>query len=257
MNHPLKKTVAQRAHQRLLLALMKPWRKQGRSLLLIGMESGLTADFLWESGMDVTVIDENAIDPQKFPFLSPKMEIVRGDHCDLPFEDRCFDYALLNHQYAAGSARQKDCMIGEAMRVAQHGLILLEWNRMRSITFSSDSMRQPSAVWPCELARAVRRQCPGMETAWLSTLLTGDAGGQGSLPATFLTPLKRLNMSCTSLPVGALMGVRIQWKDAPLNPLGMLRRATSALTAGAQEEEVFGRDITAFAVDCKTSDEQH
>ncbi len=251
MNHPLKKSVFFLGQQRLLLALMQPWRKEGRSLLQLGAGLGLTAEFLLESGMDLTIVDEKQIIPENFPGILPRMEIRHGQYCDLPFEDLEFDYALINHQYAAGDDKQKSCMIREAMRIARHGLIIVEWNRLRQRIFNfpgEDILHAEHfhTVFPWDLSGKLRKECSGMETTWLSTMLLGRIAGTDRHFRLFQDSLHELSMSCTSLPLGAVFGVRIQWKNVPLSPLGMLRRATASLTAGTNEGEIFGRSISRY-----------
>ncbi len=221
-------------------------------MLQIGMGLGLTADYLWESGLDLTVVDENEIPREDSAGLPRKMNTVRGVLSCLPFEDRAFDYTLINHQLAAGNTARNSDILAEAMRTARYGMIILQWNRLclKAPDFTgagSGHAAHPEPLWPWELAAAIRSQCPGMKTLWLSTQLLGaDLSDPRRCSGTFEKSLHMLGMTSVSLPLGALLGVRIQWKDIPLDPISVLRRATSALTPAPKDEEVFGREISAY-----------
>lgn len=149
----------------------------------------------------------------------------------------------------------------EALRVASRGVLLLEWNRFSlagepsalhalSTGMSGDEGvlrdRQyvPRAdrtkevfgeVWPWELY-ALARRCSGGRRLLLMSVLplwqgTWPAGGKG-WKSTLQHRLSPLNLTPLPLPVGALLGMRIDWASAPVTPVGMLRHAASRLCPG-------------------------
>lgn len=250
------------ARQRVLHQLISGWKRRGSTLLQIGLNAGFSPEFFWEAGFDVTALDRSAAClAAAREQTGPRVEYVCGSPDLLPFDDRFFDYAVLMHHGLApkgdGSGRQR---LEEALRVAARGIIILEWN-----SFSLAGVpRSPHAHWtapdetdcsaceeavrgvkPWELYAMVRRACPGSSLSFVSALLLGESTWPDGAPG-FMASLCRaaapLNLALLPLPVGALVGLKVDWDAVPLTPIGMLKSAAASLCVPAKgaREQVMG-----------------
>jgi len=264
------------ARQRLLHRLMSVWQRRGADLLQIGLNAGFSPEFFWEAGFDVTAVDASpACLAAAKSQTGPKIEYACAHAEALPFEDGNFDYAVLMHPSfrfpregrprsgkAAGGRGPglSGAAFSEALRVASRGIILVDWNRfsLAGVPRNAEerwaqddavvSFYGPGAggVTPWEVYGMARRACPGRRISLMSALplweQTWPDGAQG-VCGTLRRALAPFNLFPLPLPVGALVGVRVDWAPVPLTPVGMLRSAASSLCpARIAREEVMGRD---------------
>ncbi|MBQ3892551.1 MAG: methyltransferase domain-containing protein [Mailhella sp.] len=235
--------------QRVLLErAMSGWKAQGASLLVVGSSWELDPDWLWRRGFDVTIIDRAPDFSGMVRAASPKVACRLGAPDALPFENGSFDYAVLNHQlYASRDAVGRQDILQEALRVASRSILVLEWNRLlsgrlRSAGAGKGVLPCPSGsalpcAYPWEMASLFRQCCPERKTSWLSTWLPGE----GLLPGKLLRPVQS---ACLSLPLGALIGVRLDWRSATGSALSLLDRAKQSLRISAGgREEVLGNGV--------------
>ncbi len=248
------------ARQRLLDDLLSGWRRRGSSLLHIGLNGGLSPECFWEAGFDVTAIDRSleritACREQ----TGPKVEYACGSPDFLPFGDGEFDYAVLAYH---GLKRRKGVGIGaglsgdgipaelaEALRVAARGVIILEWNsfslaRVPSLVQEEEGTAPGRGVLPWELWALLGRACPERRRRFLSSMplwqdtWPSDAEGWARRLRRVLAPI---NSTPTILPLGVLLGVRVDWNSVPLTPAGVLRSAAEKLCPAKPQEELVGR----------------
>ena len=177
----------------------------------------------------------------------------------LPFGDGEFDYAVLAYH---GLKRRKRVGLGaglsgdgmpaeltEALRVASRGVIILEWNsfslaRVPSLTVAGEGSAPERGVLPWELWALLGRACPERRRRLVSSMplwqgaWPGDAQGFTDRLRRWLSPV---NLTPTALPVGVLLGVRVDWNSVPLTPAGVLRSAAEKLCPPKPQEELVGR----------------
>lgn len=257
------------AHQRLLHQLVSGWRRRGTTLLQIGLDTGFSPEFFWEAGFDVTAVDRSlecleSARKQTGPKVAYSCAVPAG----LPFDDGEFDYAVLMHRGLKNPAdtagEDVPPELAEALRVASRGVILLEWNRfsltgvLRSArdpwgscegkadaASPSENVSIPRSVLPWDLYAMVRRACPTRRIRLFSSLPLWEwtwPGGRNSVPAVLRKVFACANLTPTPLPLGALIGVRVDWTSIPLTPVGMLSKAAASLyPAKPQREEIMGR----------------
>lgn len=248
------------ARQRVLHQLISGWKRRGSSLLQIGLNAGFSPEFFWEAGFDVTALDRSpACLAAAREQTGPRVEYVCGSPAHLPFDDGSFDYAVLVH-HGLGPKNGGAARLEEALRVSARGIIVMEWN-----SFSLAGVpRSPHAHWtapedeacsaceepprgvkPWELYSMVRRACPGRPMFFVSALLLGESTWPDGAPGV-MASLRRtaapLNLAPLPVPVGALLGLRVDWAAVPLTPIGMLKNAAVSLCAPAKgaREQVMG-----------------
>lgn len=255
------------AHQKVLGRLMSGWRRRGASLLQIGLGAGCSPEFFWEAGLDVTVIDSS---PDRLAAArgrtGPKIGYVCGNPEHLPFDDGAFDYAVLVHHGLKSGVAEREAVLLEALRAAVRGVIILEWNRFSlcGVPRSAEGLGdfparegRPGAsarhgdggmegVWPWDLCRLVKEHCAGRRLFGVSALplwegLWPDPAREGSALRRFCAGI---STTPVPLPLGALIGLRVDWTPVPLTPVGMLRSAAASLCAAKpQGEEAMGRTV--------------
>ena len=237
------------AQQRLLFSLMYGWRRRGTSLLQIGEGCWLDPDRLWDDGFDVTVAAVDRKLPQYSRKQTAKCEYIHSAADSVPFDEGHFDYVIVNHQLIGHAAQQQENILDEALRVASRGVIILEANRFSpgcglsantncQPASGADNMQNMRGIWPWKLASLLRRHCHGSKMTWLSSLLFERCPSSGMLRAL----LKPACTACFSVPVGKLIGVRIEWESMPVTPIGLLARARASLCMPAKaQESVYGR----------------
>ena len=249
------------ARQRVLDHLLSGWRRRGSSLLHIGLNGGLSPEYFWEAGFDVTALDRSPERLAAFREQSgPKVEYACGNPELLPFGDGEFDYAVLVHH---GLKRRKGVGLGaglagdgtppelsEALRVAARGVIILEWNRFSlagvpdSTPDAGEKALPEKGVLPWELWSLLGQACPQRRRHLVSVLplwqSTWPSGAEG-FAACLRRSLIPINITPAAMPFGALLGVRVDWKSVPLTPAGVLRSAAEKLCPVKPQEELVGR----------------
>lgn len=255
------------ARQRVLHQLISGWRRRGSSLLQVGLNGGFSPEFFWEAGFDVSALDRSpSCLASALEQTGPKIEYVCGSAEALPFDDGSFEYAVLMHQGLEAGKDGRSAILDEALRVALRGVIILEWNRF-SLAGAPKSAREgwtlpqdgedcgsfecsacgkaEKSVLPWELYRLASRSSKGGRRFFSSALplfeWTWPAAGDG-LPRMMREALVPLNLAPLPVPLGALIGLRVDWTPLPLTPVGMLRSAAASLyPAQARREELMGR----------------
>ena len=248
------------ARQRLLDDLLSGWRRRGSSLLHIGLNGGLSPECFWEAGFDVTALDRSleritACREQ----TGPRVEYACGSPDLLPFGEGEFDYAVLAYHglkrrrgvgLAAGlSGDGIPVELTEALRVAARGVIVLEWNSFSlagvpSVSQAGEGLAAERGVLPWELWSLLGRACPERRRYFRSSIplwqSTWPDGSEG-----FANHVRRIlgpiNLKPTVLPIGLLLGVRVDWNSVPLTPAGVLRSAAEKLCPAKPQEELVGR----------------
>lgn len=257
------------ARQELLHQLMSGWHRRGEALLQIGLSAGFSPEFFWDAGFDVTALDPSLeCLEQARAQTGPRVEYRLGSVDRLPFEDGEFDYAVLIHCSPAENRAKpgfvrpgetiQDVLL-EARRVASRGIVLLDWNRC---SLSGGGMarrsgrsgsgkdagaenasgrpanlpRRQEGVLPWELYTLVRRRFQGCAITVRSSLLLGESTWPGAGPSIGLgwgAGVRRLllsaNLHPSVIPLGALLGLRVDWISVPFTPVGMLRSAAASL----------------------------
>lgn len=90
----------------------------------------------------------------------------------------------------------------------------------------------PWGVLPWELYSLVRRRLPGCSVTMRSSLLLGEStwpGAGSSWSRRLRQVLEPCNAHPFPLPLGALLGMRVDWVYVPFTPVGMLREAAAML----------------------------
>lgn len=209
--------------RRLVERLISGWQRRGCTLLEIGCGPGFFLKAFWETGFEVSGLDEN---PYMLAAarrrLGPKASFHVGQAGHLPFEDNEFDYASLITvlEFTSEPAR----ILLEAARVAKKGLLVGYLNR-RSLYYLEKGRVKPDAPkpgslrlahWftPCEMRRLVR-----------SCLGARPMQGGSVLPGPFWTwrdglPWRWINAPVLPLGLGAFCALRIDLEgDEAMTPL--------------------------------------
>jgi hypothetical protein len=248
------------ARQRLLDDLLSGWRRRGSSLLHIGLNGGLSPERFWVAGFDVTALDRSMERLSSCrEQTGPKVEYACGSPDLLPFGDGEFDYAVLAYH---GLKRRRAVGLGaglsgegipaeltEALRVAARGVIILEWNsfslcRVPSLALAGEGREPERGVLPWELWALLGRACPGRRRRFLSSLplwqgaWPSGAEGFANRLRLMIVPI---DLTPTVLPLGMLLGVRVDWNSVPLTPAGVLRSAAEKFCPAKPQEELVGR----------------
>ena len=271
------------ARQRVLHQLVSGWRRRGTSLLQIGLDAGFSPEFFWEAGFDVTAAERSltCLEAARAQ-TGPKVGYVCSVPEALPFENGEFDYAVLVHHGVKRcrkgegiSAEGLPPELAEALRVASRGIIVLEWNRFslpgipdaargawgfveedvlgdlpenHESPFCPECVPEVEGVLPWELYSLLRKACPGRRISCCSALpfweCTWPGCKDGGTFATFRKALASLNLRPSPLPLGALIGFRVDWTAMPLTPVGMLRKAAATLYPAQPREELAGQRST-------------
>lgn len=268
------------ARQSVLHQLISGWKRRGSSLLQVGLDAGFSPEFFWEAGFDVTALDRSVacLDAAREQ-TGPRVAYVCGSASLLPFENGAFDYAvLMHHGLGPKSNPEGESVLSEALRVAARGIIIMEWS-----SFSLSGVPQSAhthweapdpdgnecigcggkarGVKPWELYALVRRTCPERCISLVSALPLWEGtwpDGSSGLSAALRRMAAPVNLAVLPLPVGALLGMRVDWAAVPLTPIGMLKSAAASLCAPAkpQREEVMGRDLCPCEAERKTGERQ-
>lgn len=222
-------------HQRQLLLhhLLSPWRRRGATLLQVGLGSGISPDFFWEGGFDVSALgsDMAALDFAR-EVTGPKVEYHLGQPDYLPFDDNTFDHVVLMHMGLHSLP-----VLEEAVRVASRGVIVLEWNRLSLSRFGQHlqgpSQENPAwqilaqkAVWPWKLPWLGHKVCAECRLMLRSILPLPQmlwpnfkAGSPKNCMQKIMNPIHDAVMP---LPIGAIMGMRMELSPLMLTPVGIV-----------------------------------
>lgn len=233
------------AEELLLQSLTSKWQRRGTSLLHIGLQSYTTPEFFWDAGFDVSAVDEDSESVDFYKNYSEsciKYTMAKGEH--LPFDDDSFDYAFfssymsnkasLHHSLAASrnaegsttheaeqrlewSKEQIDAFMlkdffainsvfTEACRVAQRGVVFVCKNAWTLGHFEGyGKKKNPYSIW-----KNAKRACPVGQVRVASSLIYPQII-QKRLP----------DIECMILPLGALLGVCMDFNAPPATGLGL------------------------------------
>lgn len=231
---------ADQQRRRLVRRLLTPWRRRGAALLQVGLGSGLLPDFFWEAGFDVTGLDVNPIAVEAArQATGPRVDYTLGKPDHLPFDDGRFDYVVLTHlRLAPGMALPLD----EALRVASRGVIVLEWNLLSVPALSHGPWR--CGVWPWTVTWLARAACPDARLSLYSALPwplfmwpgagPAQAGAKGGAQASVGRFVRWLRGVVVPVPLGALMGLRLEKNSALLTPIGTVPAASQRRSYAGQ-----------------------
>ncbi|MGE4297470.1 MAG: class I SAM-dependent methyltransferase [Desulfovibrionaceae bacterium] len=162
----------------LLERLVAEWPRRDQRFLEIGCGSGLFLETFWESGFDVTGIDQSQAMIRSARERMGDRAGLHVGHADcLPFDDNEFDYtALLTVlEYVDDPVR----VLEEARRVTRKGILVSFLNR-NSCYYVGNGMRLPllrrgmmrSARWytPCAMRRLITQALGTLPTSFKTTL---------------------------------------------------------------------------------------
>jgi hypothetical protein len=203
--------------RRLLLQyLLSPWRRRGASLLQVGLEAGLTPDFFWEAGFDVSALDARSeLLEAARAATGPRVEYFLGQPDHLPFDDKSFDHVVLAHQGTANFS-----ILEEAARVAAKGVIAVEWNRVSPARLGSGPHLWPGGlVFPWTLAWLGRRACSPEGVARLRSILPLPAPfwpGDKACRTRVQRIMRHAHTAILPVPMGGVLGMRMEL--SPLLP---------------------------------------
>lgn len=113
--------------KRLLQKAMASWPRRDRPLLEINCGDGAFLHFFWQSGFDVVATEENPELRIRIINRGLPIDLRGAKDDDLPFEDDCFDWVILNTRHEE-SERLKGAF-QEALRVVKRGIMITFWNR--------------------------------------------------------------------------------------------------------------------------------
>lgn len=228
--------------RRLMQRLLAPWRRRGAALLQVGLGTGLWPDFFWEAGFDVTGLDADPVTVEAARRATgPRVEYALGQPDHLPFDDGRFDYVVLAHLRLTP---RMALPLDEALRVAGRGVLVLEWNLLSVPAMSHGPWRR--GVWPWTLTWLARKSCPDARLSLYSALpwplfLWPRAGAARPGPRDRSRgPVRQfgrwLRDVVMPVPLGALMGLRLEKNPALLTPIG-------AVTAAPQPPSYAGQPV--------------
>lgn len=233
MISPIKEKMAwyNKAEIRLVKSLMENWQRRGSQVLHLGLHSSVLPEFFWDSGLDVTVCEENHLAIETALERSgPRISYQGGKADYLPFEDDSFEYAFFS--LYAGSAYYSaygmptclqssslfyEKILPELCRVAQRSVIILAKNNfsMNRAKYQG-KFYNPYTLW---------REC----SSWCSKEQKEQKGrvrfvSTGFVPR-FVLPflpqkLEFLNSSVSYLPFGALIGYNLIFNAPPVTGIG-------------------------------------
>lgn len=215
-----------KAEIRLVKSLMENWQRRGSQVLHVGLHSSVYPEFFGDSGLDVTVCEENHLAGEAALGRSgPRISYQVGKADYLPFEDDSFEYAFFS--LYAGSAYCSEfgmpsCLqdstffyekiLPELCRVAQRSVIILAKNN-----FSLNRAKYQGKFYnPCSLWRECK--------SWCSEKGRVRFASTGFIPRFALRfmpqKLDFLNCSVSYLPFGAIIGYNLIFNAPPVTGIG-------------------------------------
>lgn len=216
-----------KAEIRLVKFLMEDWQRRGSQVLHVGLHSPLYPEFFWDSGLDVTVCEENhhAID-EALQRSGPRISYQVGKADYLPFEDDSFEYAFFSlyagsHYFDAYG--MPGCLEGkiffekifpELCRVARSSVIILAKN---DFTLNRSKYQgkfyNPYSLW---------RECKScIAVSTRGRVRFASTGFVPRFASRFMPKkLEFLNNSVSYIPFGALLGYNLTFNAPPVTGIG-------------------------------------
>lgn len=219
-----------KAEIRLVKSLMEDWQRRGSQVLHLGLHSSVCPEFFWDSGLDVTVCEENhfAIE-EALKRSGPRISYQVGKADYLPFEDDSFEYAFFSlyacsayyAEYGMPACLQENSffekILPELCRVAQRSVIILaknnfSWNRAKS----QGKFYNPYSLW-----RECKSWCSNEQKEQRGRVRFASTGFVPRFALPFLPKkLDFLNCSVSYLPFGALIGYNLTFNAPPVTGIG-------------------------------------
>lgn len=214
-----------RAEIRLVKSLMEDWQRRGAQVLHLGLHSPLYPEFFWDSGLDVTVCEENhhAID-EALQRSGPRISYQVGKADYLPFEDDSFEYAFFSlyagslyyNEYGMPGCLQNrlffEKIFPELCRVARSSVIILAKNNLSL----NRAKYQGKFYNPYSLWRESKSYC-----ASRGRVLFASTGFIPRFASRFVPrKLEFLNNSVSYIPFGALIGYNLTFNAPPVTGIG-------------------------------------
>lgn len=224
-------TAALARRQDLLRRLLSGWPRRSRSILVMNAGGGSTLETLWEAGFDVTAHEsEPAYLAAARARLGNRASYVLGAPDHLPYDDGFFDYAAAVAAYEFWD--DPVAVLGEMSRLAGSGLVLVVPNAWSLFGVECRFRRgpifrhtRPLLQNPCALWRQLKSVC-GKKKIVCASVLPG--------PSIFWREnwfCSRLNSPHLFLPLGALLGLRIDFAPKATGTPLVLRAAAPVATA--------------------------
>lgn len=232
-------TFLRQSQERLLHNLFSPWQRRGAFLLQVGLEYNLHPEFFWEAGFDVTCMASsmNQIEESR-KRSGPRVEYITGQATDLPFDDNNFDYTVVFYH---NKIMQE--VLSEVCRVSARGMIILAQNKLSLAKYPliSEQIEQAEYTSQTEQAKQAKRagqakhatniSSPVFPWKFFREVCNSSPSRRGKFNSVlpmpqFLWKYKNslFNTSLLPLPLGSLMGIRIDFHKNLVSPLGLLAR---------------------------------
>lgn len=206
---------ALRAEMKLLEYLISGLPRRGHSFLDVGCGPGLMLELLYETGFDVTGLDNSPAmlaTARKRMGLRADLHVGNAEH--LPFEDNQFDYVALMTvlEYTEDPERA----LAEAFRVAARGVVVTMVNRWSFYYLShrffscracGGALRDATWFTPIQL-RSMVRAVAGKKPFTMRSVLPGPVATWRNSP-----PWRLLNNILLPYGLGSYTGIRIDLCD--------------------------------------------
>ncbi len=133
MHQSATKQAQERYERHFLQSLMARWSRRGlyggRSLLQLGCGDGEMLAHFWESGFDVTGMDnrQECLRVAKERMAS-RAEWHLGNYTHTPFDDNEFDYVAVLHVLEDTGQIEQEAILKEALRLATRGVLIAVHN---------------------------------------------------------------------------------------------------------------------------------
>lgn len=204
--------------KRLVEFLLSGWPRRGHTVLEVGCGPGLFLEMLWEAGLDPTGLEESpALLDSVRKHMGSKVDLHLGKYDSLPFDDEEFDYVSLIS--TLDFAENPEELLAEAFRVASKGLLICFNNAWsfsyleKKIKRGPEHPREVEYISPVKMLNMLRRVAGKNYYCFRSTLLGPPNIWRENAPLAFI------NRPLTSLPFGAIAGVRVDLASAATGTL--------------------------------------
>lgn len=219
-----------KAEIRLVKSLMENWQRRGSQVLHLGLHSSVLPEFFWDSGLDVTVCEENHLAIETALKRSgPRISYQVGKADYLPFEDDSFEYAFFSlyacsaycSEYGLPGCLQDklffEKILPELCRVAQRSVIILAKN-----SFSLNRAKYQGTFYnPYTLWRECNSWCSKEQKEQKGRVRFVSTGFVPRFALRFMPQkLDFFNCSVSYLPFGALIGYNLTFNAPPVTGIG-------------------------------------
>ena len=212
----------------LLTQLMSPWPRRGSSMLELGCGAGHFLELFWDSGFDVTGLDNSQpmLDAAR-KRMGHRAALELGNAEYLPFEDGAFDYVVL--VTALECMDEPEIVLEEAFRVASKGVLVAFLNSW-SLHWAEKNIY--GILCRCLPKKWRPTAPPAKQARWFSPLKIGRMlrAASDKRPLTFRSALfapsvfwrKKESRCCINwwsvLPFGAVVAARVDISPVCVTP---------------------------------------